>query len=236
MKRKTPISRNSLTAMLGGGLLVCGLSQGRALTVVDFETVPGSTPTEGLSISNQYTLSHGITFTLAGGTKPILAEVGAPRYAFTGYGGVDDTPAPGQNVGSFFLVDPTTPVQSGIPSDLLVSYSVPQNFVSGGILDIDGTEAWLIQALNASAMVIGSVSLNPGSPGAGDAIETTWSFSHASADIAGVRIHYNGAQTENIGYAWDNFTSTVPEPSTAALLALGILFWRGRCQRPASRA
>lgn len=197
-------------------------SSQQARAIVGFETIPYGTLAEGMAISNQYTLSDGITFNLAGGTKPILAQVGAPGYAFTGYGGVDDTPAPGQNVGSFFLVDPTTPIQTGVPLDLLVTYSAPVQFASGGILDIDGTEGWLVQAFNASAVVIGSLSFSPSSLGAGDAIETMWSFSHASADIKAIRIHYNGTQVENIGYAWDNFsTVAIPEPTVAGIMVMG---------------
>jgi hypothetical protein len=184
-----------------------------------------------MAISNQYAPAFGLTFTLAGGVKPILAEVGSPGYAFTGYGGVDDLPAPGQNVGNFFLIDPTTPIQTGVPLDLLVSYSTLRQFASGVILDIDGTEGWLVQALNSSAVPIDSLSFTPSSPGAGDALATTWSFSHVSADIAGIRIHYNGTQTENIGYAWDNFLTTVPEPSVTAIVLMGSLLLRSRTRQ-----
>ena len=201
---------------------LAGLSlPGRAFALVGFETIPTGTLAEGLAISNQYTLSDGITFNLAGGIEPILAQVGSPGYAFTGFGGVDDLPAPGQNVGIFFLVDPSTHLQGGVPLDLLVAYSTPSQFASGVILDIDGNEGWLVQALNSSAVPIDSLALNPGSPGAGDALATTWSFSHAGADIAGIRIHYNGTQTSNIGYAWDNFSTVpVPEPGVATLFSL----------------
>lgn len=207
-----------------------------ARAVVGFETIPFGTLSEGMAISNQYTASDGITFNLAGGIKPILAKVGSPGYAFTGYGGVDDLPAPGQNVGSFFLVDPSTPIQTGVPLDLLVTYTTASQFASGGILDIDGNEGWLVQALNSSAVVIDSLSFSPSSPGAGDAIETMWSFSHVSADIKAVRIHYTGTQVENIGYAWDNFsTVAIPEPSTFGILLMGGLFVRRKLQAHSRR-
>ena len=207
--------------LLLAALALLGSSQ-PARAIVGFETIPFGTLSEGLAISNQYTLSDGITFNLAGGIKPILAQVGSPGYAFTGYGGVDDLPAPGQNVGNFFLVDPSTPIQTGVPLDLLVTYTTASQFAGGGILDIDGTEGWLVQALNSSAVVIDSLSFNPSSPGAGDAIETLWSFSHVSADIKAIRIHYTGTQVENIGYAWDNFSAVpIPEPSIATFICLG---------------
>ena len=229
---KTISSRHSYSLpLLSVIAAIAGLClPGRAFALVGFETIPIGTLAEGLAISNQYTLSDGITFNLAGGIKPILAQVGSPGYAFTGFGGVDDLPAPGQNVGDFFLVGPSTHLQSGVPLDLLVAYSTPSQFASGVILDIDGNEGWLVQALNSSAVPIDSLSLNPGSPGAGDALATTWSFSHAGADIAGIRIHYNGTQTANIGYAWDNFSTVpVPEPGAATIILIGgLMAWRRR--------
>ena len=64
--------------MIGAAALTCLWSAVCARAVVGLETIPVGPLTEGLSISNQYTLSDGITFNLAGGTKPVIAQVGTP--------------------------------------------------------------------------------------------------------------------------------------------------------------
>jgi hypothetical protein len=237
MKLNPPNCRRSLSVLVGATALVCALPLDQARALVDFETIPGfGLPTELTIISNQYLASDGISFALAGGQLPILAQVGAPGIAFTTSAG-PDTPLPGQNAGSFFLIDPDTATQSGPPpSDLLVNYSSPVMSASGVILDIDQAEAWLIQAFDAGHVPIGSITLDPSSFNAGDGLATAWSFTHGTADIAGVRIRYTGATPSAIGYAWDNFATSVPEPSTAALLVAGSLLVRSRCKaRPAKR-
>ena len=208
--------------------LVFALMPHKASAAVDFETVPGiDPPSEGMGISNQYAPGYGITFTLSSGQQPILAQVGSPAVGYNSYAG-DDTPAPGQNVGNFFLVDPNTQfLGSPPPPDLLVSYSSPMITANGVILDIDQSEAWLIQALNSSHLVIDSMTLDPGSINAGDGLATAWSFTHETADIAAVQISYTGATAFNIGYGWDNFSSEVPEPSAGIILALGSLLFLG---------
>jgi len=74
-------------------------------TVIDFESIPGSTPSDGMSISTQFQATHGVIFSLEGGGSPVLAKVGSPLTAFLGYNLQDAQPAPGTNVGDFFLTD-----------------------------------------------------------------------------------------------------------------------------------
>jgi len=199
---------------------------------VDFENVPGfGVPVETMVINNQYLPSEGMSFSMIAGQIPIIAQVGSPGYAFTGIGGADDLPAAGQGVGSFFLVA-NSPMQ--LTSALLVGYSSPVNQAGGVILDIDGAEAWLIQAFDSGFSVIDSVALNTSSFNAGDGLATAWSFTHGAADIAGVRITYTGSMAGGLGYAWDNFTTAVPEPSTAAMLVLGTC-WLGVFRRRSIR-
>ena len=71
---------------------------------IDFETLPTGVPFEGAQISNQYYADFGLTFELENGNFPVLAQVGNPTTAFGSAFG-NDTPAPGQNIGSFFLTD-----------------------------------------------------------------------------------------------------------------------------------
>jgi hypothetical protein len=61
-----------------------GFASIASCTPIDFETVPGSTPTEGLLIADQFKSSQGVEFRLETGGSPRLAAVGRPATAFVG--------------------------------------------------------------------------------------------------------------------------------------------------------
>ena len=101
--------------------------------VLDFETLPGGgTPTEGMSISNQFQVSLGIRFKNSDGSSPIIVQTGPPGFAFTS-AYTDDTPAPGEDPGSFML----NISAAGPTSDLIAGYTLLEKDVGGVILDID---------------------------------------------------------------------------------------------------
>jgi hypothetical protein len=186
---------------------------------VDFETIPGiGVPTEGTIINTQYAPSEGMSFGISGGALLWIAQVGPPGYAFTGIGGVDDTPAAGQGVGNFFL-GANSPLQAA--TTVFVVYSSPVMNAGGVVLDIDGAESWLVNAIDSSNNVIDSLTLTTASFNAGDGLATPWSFSHATADIKSVAFKYTGSLSGGQGYAFDNFTSAVPEPSVTAMIVFG---------------
>jgi hypothetical protein len=196
--------------------------------VITFETLPGGgTPADGMAINTQYQAAFGVTFSLEGGGSPVIAEVGPPQTAFQGFNGLPDQPAPGQNVGNFFLTD--NGIVSGPPDPLIVSYTKPVASASGVILDIDGGEAWQVQARNALNQVIDTVTLTPSSFNAGDGLAAPWSFGHSANDIFSIRLVYTGTQTNGVGFAWDNFASApalatpVPEPSSLMMFAVGAI-------------
>lgn len=214
------------------------LSTGAVAQVISFETVPGvGTPTEGLLISDQYQATVGVTFSLLGGGSPRIAQVGDPPTAFYGppSSTTFDTPAAGQNVGSFFLTDDGV---VGGTSTLVITYSSPSAAASGVILDIDGSEQFLIEARNAANEVLDSVTITAGDPNTGDGIATPWSFSLGSNVISFIHIE----TVTNAGLAFDNFNATsagesgsVPIPTLsewglllllALLGALGVLYLR----------
>jgi hypothetical protein len=196
---------------------------------ITFETLPGGTPSDGLEINTQFEATFGVTFALENGDSPLLAQVGAPLTAFQGFNLLPDEPAPGINVGSFFLTDDD--VVSGSAPALIVSYTNPVAAASGILLDIDGTEAWQIQARDSSNVVIDTLNLSANNTLDGSA--TQWSFNHASADIFSIRMVQTGNQAL-VGLAFDNFSpsSAIPEPSSLAVLGLTgatILRRRKRC-------
>ena len=206
-------------------------------TTIDFETIPGGSPSDGLSINNQFLALQGVTFSLEGGGSPVLAQVGAPQTAFQGFNLLPDQPAPSANAGSFFLTDDG--VVSGPPAPLIVTYTNPVAAASGILLDVDGAEAWQIQSRNASSVVIDFVNLGPNNSLDGSA--TAWSFSHGSADIFSIRLEYTGSQGSGVGLAFDNFSpssaspASVPEPATVILMGVGLVGLLTRYRRTRER-
>ncbi len=181
---------------------------------IDFENIPGDSVYEGLIISTQYLDSLGITFVLEDSTFPHIADVGGKITAFeSSYGG--DTPAPGQNIGSFFLTDDGLTSGPGITtSPLIINFPVPVDSASGVILDIDATENFKIQARNCNGNVIHEITIIAGDPGTGDGLATVWSIKRESADICSIRLEGKRTQTGFFGLGFDNFTSCSPLRTT----------------------
>ncbi|MDY6805043.1 MAG: PKD domain-containing protein [Cyanobacteriota bacterium] len=204
----------------------------KAASFITFENIPGTTPSDGLAINNQFLGSHGITFSMVKQNQrgewldkgsPVLAQVGGKATAFVGPINYDptrpgqrtthDMPAPGQNVGMFFLTDDgkldSTTV--GRPSSLLINYNNPVSAAYGELLDIDqapsvGNEKWLVTALNSLGGSLESVLLESATPGTGDGIATPWHFLRPNADISAIRIDFTGTKRRGIGLGFDNFS------------------------------
>lgn len=201
--------------------------------IVDFETVPGGSPSEGLPINTQYAASTGMTFSLLGGGSPVLAETGAPLAAFQGVDALPDTMAPGQGAGSFFLTTAGVLTMS-TPATLVVDLAVSRGRVSGYVLDLDGYEAWRVDAYDALHNLVESTSLTTSSPNAGNGLATRWSFLREENDISQIQIVYTGGLQWQVGFAFDNFSAShAPLPSSLALLLTGgasllVPAWRRR--------
>lgn len=232
MNRRMPVKRPITIAIAVLAIAPAALWA----TIIDFETIPGDVPAEGLVISNQFEASHGVTFSLQGGGSPVLAQVGSPATAFRGPGNLPDTPAEGQGIGQFFLTDDG--VLAGLEADpLIVTYSTPTAAASGVIVDIDFDESFLVEAFDAGDILVDSFLINAGDDGTGDGIATLWFVEHTADEIAWIR--FTGTRTEAgvFGLAFDNFSarSVVPLPATVLLLASGFgllgFAYRGRSQQ-----
>ena len=184
-----------------------------ACTPIDFETVPGETPKEGVLISKQFEKTHGITFTLEDGTLPRLAAVGRPATAFLGppRDTGADTPAPNQGVGQFFLTDDGT-LDGLKPSPLLVRYSPPTANASGVLLDVDYDETFTIEALDGKGAVLSTLSVKAKEPSTGDGMATRWSVSHEAADIAAIRVAGRRTAGGRFGLGFDLFCAAEAPP------------------------
>lgn len=183
--------------------------------VINFETIPGGSPVDGMTIDSQFESDFGVTFSLEGGGAPVLAKVGAPRTAFQGYNLLPDQPAPGVNAGEYFLTDDG--VVSGPPTPLIIRYSTPVSGAGGSILDIDGAEEFTVQARDAGDNVIATRVLPPNNVLDGSA--TPWQFDLGSDVIHSIRIVFTGSGG-GVGLAFDNFSTSAPIPEPASILGV----------------
>lgn len=207
----------SATAFLGTTLLA-------QTNIITFETLPDGTRLGGGTvIANQFLASHGVRFQFEDGSYPLIRVVGGNNNgrptAFHGWpnGTGDNTPAPGQNIGTRFLTDDGE--VGAPPAPLIVSYARPVDSASGYILDIDFDEAWDVEARSAANQVVARVHLQAGTPLTGDGIATPWSFRRPAADIQSIRIRYTGDTNANVGLAFDNFSPAraLPVPARPGL-------------------
>jgi hypothetical protein len=189
---------------------------------IDFETLPDGTPvSDGMFITDAY-MDWGVTFELIGaapGLGPRIAEVGPPRTAFLGVSrtvpecGVNsstqaDTPAPGEEVGCFFLTDDN--IHNTSAYGLRVNYLTPVMRAYGELLDIDATEIWTVRSLRADDTVIEEFVFEDGDPETGDGIATPWYFD-SSEEIFAVELIPDTGTQHNFGLAFDNFSpSSIP--------------------------
>jgi hypothetical protein len=222
-------SLRAAPALIAFAWAVAAAGPGRA-TLIDFESIPGGAPSDGLAIGTQFLATAGVSFSLEGGGLPLLAQVGNPTSAFA----PADTPDDGARHGSFFLNDDGNPFDSLEIAPLRVTYSVAAASVSGDLIDVDFDEAIRIEARDANDQILEVVVIcnqnasascttlggETGSFTTGDGVTTSWSIARAQADIRSLRIVGERNNSGGFGLAFDNFdTGVVPEPGASLLLA-----------------
>jgi len=193
--------------------------------IVDFETVPGSSPVDGLAITNQYAGTQGMTFSSSGSDFVLASEGGDTQQAFSGYDFSIDTLAPGQMGGGFFLTDDLNG-SAALPPSLTIEFDQLASFASGLIFDIAREESWRISAIGEYGSTLEFIDIQAGDVGTGDTLSTAWSFTRGF-DIKRIRIDYTNPNVLP-GFGFDNFEASmmtpVPEPGSIVLLsAMGLL-------------
>lgn len=173
---------------------------------IDFETMPGEAPVEGMVIRDQFRSVPGMTFALEDGSYPHLAQVGDPTTAFLGKG--SDGPAPGQDVGSFFLTDDGV-LKGSVSSPLIIDFTFPVDSASGDVLDIDYTERFSIEARDRARTVLETLVIAAGDPATGNGVATRWGFGRPSADVASIRFE-GTRRSGRFGLGFDNLTTCAP--------------------------
>lgn len=174
---------------------------------IDFESIPNEVLFEGLEISEQYRDSFGMYFELETGGVPVLAQTGgSPAAAFASFWG-QDTPAPGVDIGQFFLTDDG--VLSGLFSPpVIVRFDIPVDTFSGCILDMDLSEVFVIHARDINDEILLSDTIRAGDPGTGDGQLTCWGFNLPQCQGSVYSIRYEGFRTQAgaFGMGLDNLT------------------------------
>lgn len=188
---------------------VCTSALLAAPPVVSFESLVDGPAWEGAAITDQFWDSHGIRFrNTEPGQQMMLAKVGAPVRAFSGYLGSADEPLPGARVGEFFLTDShfgTGPR----PGPFVLEYRWPTSRISGEFLDVTGQEVWQAEAFDAAGASRGLVQIWP-TLLAGSAI--AWSLETDSAVITKVVVTFTGiAPPGGVTFALDNIGGSEPE-------------------------
>ncbi len=201
------------TKILAILLCIFGLSfpsSGQDCFTIDFEEIPGGNPFEGLEISNQFFSEFGVSFILEDNEQPILAQIGSPVGGFSSSFG-EDTPAPGVDVGQFFLTDDGELV--GLDATgLIINFDKPLSRVEGCIIDIDFGEQFVLEARDLDDLVIAFDTIRSGDPGTGDGQLTCWEFTANNCEgISSVRLKGFRTQAGGFGYGVDNIVGCFRE-------------------------
>lgn len=238
------------TAGLLGLATVLWLAGPVQASVIDFESVPGGSPSDQLEINSQYQSSYGVTFSLSGGgdSAPDNPHLEASGEGDSGRGflndarNTDDVADVGleDRLGDFFLRFGTGGLQDKPVPTLDISYTQTVDAASGEIWDIDGhsqgDEQWQVSALGSGGSVLESLTSPRGETNGDASLDGepwVWSFDRDADDIAAIQVSFvddeEGAGTKDygIGLAFDNFSptnpaTTVPVPGTGTLLVLGL--------------
>lgn len=173
---------------------------------VDFEEIPNQIPAEGLVINNQYFASHGVTFTLENGQSPILAQVGGAATAFGSAFG-NDAPAPGSDIGEFFLTDDGFLTGlSMIP--VIVTFANPIDSFSTCVLDIDFDEFFILEARDENGQTVLADTIYSGDPDTGDGVASCWGFNFDGCEGTIYSVRFEGFRNVAgaFGLGMDNFS------------------------------
>ena len=175
-------------------------------TTIGFEEINGQIPTEGMVIDDQYFAQYGLRFSREDGGFPVIARVGGTLADAFGSAWGNNQPAPGIDIGEFFLTDDG--VLSGtFAPPLLLEFSSPLDSISGCNLDIDFDEEFIIQSLDIDGNVIREDNILSGDPGTGDGALTCWGFNLVSCEQKIYAVRLEGFRpTGAFGLGIDNIT------------------------------
>jgi hypothetical protein len=221
--------------------------------LINFETTAsGATPTDnGVINVNDAFMADGVSVSFGFDTTGdgnvdshgVFEEIGGGRENrnsgfMSSYGDKYDRAATGFEplLGNFFLRQKDAYEPFGT---FHITYDAenPVTSASGEIWDIDGhnnnTERFLVEAFNGAESLASILSPLGSNHGSNSLDGKPWAFGfHGLSDITRIEITFTGTKESGIGLAFNNFSpiedvseqiNSVPEPSTVAIFALGIV-------------
>lgn len=193
---------------------MAGSSRGFAATI-DFETINGNVPFEGMLISNQFRPYYGVSFRAPTGGFPGIARVGWPQGAFDRQGAEPSDTVRANQAGAiadFYLTDNTSGTNI-----IIIDYDALVAQVRGYVLDIDAGETFTILAFSnaTSTNPVHSLVITPSTPNTGDGIATFWSIVRPTADIRRLELICGGPMGHDLLYS-----SYMAPPAEAAVLGV----------------
>jgi hypothetical protein len=183
--------------------------------VIDFETIPGGSPSVGLVISNQFEATHGVRFSVSDGTSLMLGDYGGDFQGWIDDNYENDVLLPQYDRGEFFAVYPEAQTPGRY---LVIEYVSPAAAASFEIIDVDdgpgnnpgNEEEWTIRVFNSSGSLLSTTVIRAGDPGTWDATPTLYSVDFQGAYIIDrIEVEYTGG-TQTPGLAFDSFGMTMP--------------------------
>lgn len=191
------ISASNLSAQVG---------EHEGCVFVDFEDILGSSPTDGMTIADQFYDKYGVRFRLEDGSSPVLARVGPPATAFSSAWG-SDTPAPSEDIGQYFITDNGT-LQGLQAIPLIVTFDFPLDSLGGCILDLDFGEEFRIDALDENGDILERYVFRAGDPNTGDGIATCFGYNMEGCEGSIYGLRFSGTRTTpgGFGLGMDNFS------------------------------
>lgn len=210
--------KSSSTKLFAAILALTLFTLAAPAAVLNFETINGAVPIEGMSISNQFQAQFGISFRRTDGGFPAIAKKGAPQVAFnvinvnpSTYDTLHPSDPRANDFGDFFLSDDAG---QGLSHVIIMDFNTRVAMVSGYVFDLDaGGQVIFTAYSDGGTNVVGQIVLNAGDPQTGEGRSTPWSFNHITNDIQQIRI--SGDST--VGF--DNFDSSyTPLPQQPAVL------------------
>jgi len=193
--------------------------------VLDFETVNGLVPIEGMSISNQFQAQFGMSFRREDGGFPVIGRKGVPRSSFIVvtpdrelYDELHPDDPRAADFGDCFLTDDGV---VGGTKRIIIDFSVPVGAVSGYVFDVDGRERLTVIAYQDDGVTeLQRSVVESGESDTGNGRSTRWSIARGQKDIRQIRLRETGPSTSaNLGF--DSIESDfTPEPAHEATLGL----------------
>jgi hypothetical protein len=221
--------------------------------LIDFETTAsGGNPTDNGIISfNDYFMADGVSVSFGFDTNQdgvldsygVFEKTGGGKESGnsgfkSSYGSNYDIAATNSEslLGDFFLRQSNAYMPFGT-FHIIYGALNPVTSASGEIWDIDGnnnkTEQFFVEAFNGTDSLASILSPLGNSSGSNSLDGKPWAFGFNDlSNITRIEISFTGSKEKGIGLAFNNFSpiediskdvNSVPEPSTVAIFALGII-------------